>query len=74
QKSPGYFTMNAQVSKTLIEKYGFDFYIGMENITGYMQKHAIIAADDPFSQYFDASMIWGPLTERMVYAGLRFKL
>lgn len=74
EKSPGYFTMNAQVSKTLNKKYGVDLYLGVENITGYMQDVSIIAADDPFSNYFDASLIWGPVSERMIYGGLRFKL
>ena len=74
EKSPGYFTMNAQVSKTLSKKYGFDIYAGVENLTNFMQEYSIIAADDPFSNYFDASMIWGPVSERMIYAGLRFKL
>ncbi|MEP6466517.1 MAG: hypothetical protein ABJB05_09425, partial [Parafilimonas sp.] len=52
----------------------FDVYIGAENLTNYYQKNAIIAADEPFSKYFDASMIWGPITGRMFYGGLRFRI
>jgi hypothetical protein len=66
--------MNAQVSKTLGKKNPFDIYAGGENLTNYYQKNAIIAATQPFSQYFDASMIWGPLTGRMIYAGMRFRI
>lgn len=73
-ESPSYVTMNAQVSKMIIPKYGFEIYVGGENLGNFLQRRAIIAADQPFSEYFDASMIWGPLQERMFYAGFRFKL
>ena len=66
--------MNAQVSKTIGTKNPFDMYIGGENLTNYYQKNAIIAADEPFSQYFDASLIWGPVTGRMFYFGMRFSI
>lgn len=72
--SPSFVTMNAQVSKTLGKKNPFDIYVGGENLTNYYQKNAIIAATQPFSQYFDASMIWGPITGKMLYAGMRFKI
>ncbi|HOZ83503.1 MAG TPA: TonB-dependent receptor, partial [Bacteroidia bacterium] len=51
-----------------------DFYLGCENITDYRQKHAIIAADEPFGQNFDASMIWGPLMGRTFYVGFRYTI
>lgn len=72
--SPVYTTMNAQVSKTLDKKGAWDFYIGGENLTNYMQQNAIIAADMPFSNRFDASMIWGPINGRQFYGGFRFKI
>ncbi|HYK44716.1 MAG TPA: TonB-dependent receptor [Parafilimonas sp.] len=72
--SPSFVVMNAQVSKTLGKKNPFDIYIGAENLTNYYQQNAIIAADEPFSEYFDASMIWGPVTGRMFYGGVRFKV
>lgn len=72
--SPSYFTMNAQVTKTFGSKKLFDIYAGGENLTNYYQKNAIVAASQPFSQYFDASMIWGPLSGRMIYAGMRFRI
>jgi outer membrane receptor for ferrienterochelin and colicin len=72
--SPAYITMNAQVSKTLGKKKLFDFYIGGENLTNYFQKTAIIAANDPFGQYFDASMVWGPVSGRLVYTGFRYSI
>ena len=72
--SPAFATMNAQVSKTLGKKNPFDIYIGGENLTNYYQKNAIIAASQPFSEYFDASLIWGPITGRMLYVGMRFRV
>jgi len=51
-----------------------DFYIGVENLTGFLQDNAIIAADDPFGQYFDASLVWAPVTGRMFYLGWRLSL
>ncbi len=72
--SPDFVLMNAQVSKTFGKKYPVEFYIGGENLTNYFQKDVILAAGQPFSQYFDASMVWGPVNGRMFYAGLRMKI
>ena len=72
--SPGFIIMNAQVSKTVGKKYPMDFYIGAENLTNYFQRDVIVAADRPFSMYFDASLLWGPVTGRMIYVGWRFKI
>lgn len=72
--SPDYVLMNTQVSKTLGKKSNIDIYIGAENLTNYFQKDAIIAADQPFSPYFDASLIWGPISGRMFYSGIRYSI
>ncbi len=72
--SPDYMTMNAQISKSFSKKKAFELYIGGENLTDYIQEKAIIAADEPFGNYFDASMIWGPVIGRMFYAGFRYKI
>lgn len=67
--SPAYFNLLGQISRQF--KY-FEIYIGSENITGYTQETPFIAANDPFGKYFDASLVWGPLTGRMIYGGVRF--
>ncbi len=72
--SNSFMLMNAQVSKTLGKKHPMDFYIGGENLGNYFQKNVIVAADQPFSPYFDASLVWGPVTGRMFYLGWRYKL
>lgn len=72
--SPEYFLMNAQISKSFGKQKNFDVYVGAENLTNFIQKNPIIASDDPFGTYFDASMIWGPILKRMFYGGFRYKI
>ncbi len=74
ERSPSYIMMNAQVTKTFGKKYPLDIYIGSENLTNYYQKNPVLASDQPFGPYFDASMVWGPLAGRMFYTGLRYKI
>jgi len=74
ERSPSYFLMNAQVSKTIGKKFPVDLYLGGENLTNYFQPDPIIASSQPFSQYFDASLVWGPVSGRMFYTGMRLKI
>ncbi len=67
--SPAYVRMLAQVT---FSKGGWEVYAGSENLGNFMQQERIIAADDPFGPYFDASFVWGPLSGRHFYAGLRY--
>ena len=66
-----FITMNVQVTK-LFRK--FDFYIGVENLTGFTQKDPIVSWENPWSSTFDASQIWGPLTGQKFYAGFRMSI
>ena len=52
----------------------WSIYIGGENLTNFKQKNPIINGNDPWNGYFDSTMIWGPIHERMFYAGVRIKL
>lgn len=70
--SPSYSQMNAQVTKVFTKN--FEIYLGGENLTGYTQENPILAADDPFSPYFDSSIVYAPVLGNMYYAGLRFKI
>ncbi|MCB0777774.1 MAG: TonB-dependent receptor, partial [Chitinophagaceae bacterium] len=72
--SPSYTIMNAQVSKTVGNKFPIDFYVGVENLTNFYQEKVILGNDDPFGPYFDASLIWGPVAGRMFYGGVRIKV
>jgi outer membrane cobalamin receptor len=66
-----YPVMNAQLTKYFRT---WSIYIGAENITGSRQHDAIIASENPFGEYFDSNMIWGPVHGRKLYAGFRFAL
>lgn len=69
--SKPYFMLYAQITK----KFKIiDIYAGVENITNYKQHHPVIAADNPYGEYFDASMIWGPIMGRTFYAGIRLTI
>ncbi len=66
--SPDYVQLFAQITRKLKK---LELYLGVENLTGFTQKHPILAWDAPFSNYFDSSMIWGPTTGRRFYVGMR---
>ena len=51
----------------------WEFYVGGENLTHFRQKNPIVNAQEPFQDYFDASMVWGPIYGAMGYFGLRVK-
>ncbi|MBK9733053.1 MAG: TonB-dependent receptor [Chitinophagaceae bacterium] len=70
-ESPSYFRFLGQISY-LIKSW--EFYVGGENLGNYVQNDRIIAADDPFGPYFDTSIVWGPITGRTIYGGLRFSI
>lgn len=69
--SPAFILLNAQISR------GFrngSIYLGSENLLDFVQMDPIIDADNPFGEEFDASIVWAPITGRMVYAGVRLKI
>jgi outer membrane receptor for ferrienterochelin and colicin len=70
--SPAFSLVNLQIGKTLFER--LEVYAGIENLFAYTQKDPILASDDPFGPYFDASLIWGPVFGRKIYGGLRFRI
>ncbi|HBN04385.1 MAG TPA: TonB-dependent receptor, partial [Bacteroidales bacterium] len=51
-----------------------DVYVGCENITNYTQDTPVIGADRPFSNNFDASVVYAPVMGRLFYAGLRLTI
>ncbi|MCB9235674.1 MAG: TonB-dependent receptor [Bacteroidia bacterium] len=71
-RSPAFFLLNAQISKTWKER--LDLYFGGENLLNFRQPNPIIASDQPFGPYFDSALIWGPIFGRNVYAGLRYTI
>jgi outer membrane receptor for ferrienterochelin and colicins len=69
--SPSYYLINFQLTRKF---KSFDVYLGIENLGNYYQEHSIISSSEPFGPNFDASMIWGPISGRMFFAGFRYSL
>lgn len=66
-----YGQLSAQVTRWFRH---FSIYAGGENLTGFKQKNPIISADNPWSNEFEPTMIWGPVHGAMLYAGVRVKI
>ena len=66
-----YAQLQVQITKNFKT---WSVYAGSENLTGFVQKNPIISANDVYSPDFDASLIWGPIRGRMLYAGLRWTI
>ena len=71
EHSPDYAIINAQVTRYFKK---FEIYLGAENLGNFRQTDPIIAYEDPFGEYFDSSIVWGPITGIKVFAGFRFKI
>ena len=66
-----FMNINAQITKKIDI---LDLYFGVENLTNFKQSNPIIASDDPFGEYFDASLVWGPIDGRKFYLGVRLSV
>lgn len=74
-RSPDFYNVLSQITyQQKIAGHLLSVYLGVENLLNYKQQQPIVAADTPYSKYFDAGMVWGPIYGRMVYAGLRYKI
>lgn len=70
-ESPTYAILQAQVTR----KFGnLEIYIGGENLTNYVQHNPIVAADQPFSDYFNAAQVYAPIMGARGYFGIRYSL
>lgn len=72
EKSPAFFLANTQVTKVWAER--FEVYVGAENLFNFKQENPILVSSEPFGEYFDSSLVWGPIFGRMIYGGLRYRL
>jgi hypothetical protein len=64
--------LNSQISK---ESRAFgQFYIGIQNALNVRQLDPIVGGNLPFDGGFDASIVWGPIMGRQIYAGWRYDL
>lgn len=69
---PGYALVNAQVTKSFSKS--FELYLGGENINNRIQANPILAADAPFSPFFDSTISYAPVLGEIYYLGFRYKL
>jgi outer membrane receptor protein involved in Fe transport len=70
--SDPFFQLHAQV--TYAFKKGMELYIGGENLTNFVIHDAIILSENPQSEYFDGSLVWGPVFGRLGYVGFRWSI
>jgi len=70
--SNSFSTVNTQITKVFNDY--FEVYAGGENITNYKQPNPIIASNQPFSAYFDSTIVYAPIFGANYYAGLRFNM
>ena len=68
---PSFMRLNAQLSW---RTPAFDIYLGAENIMNTLQRQVIISPEQPSSPYFEGSLVWGMLDNRMIYLGMRAQL
>ena len=66
--SKPYCLLNAQITKKFRK---WEIYAGAENLLNVKQKDPIVQAENPFGEYFDATMVYMPITGIMGYLGVR---
>lgn len=66
-----YTVTNAQITRYFKR---IEVYLGGENLFNFTQPHPVLGADDPFGDYFDGSLVWGPVMGRKIYGGFRFMI
>ena len=66
--SKPYCLLNAQITKKFRR---WEIYAGGENLLNVKQKDPIVDAGNPFGEYFDATMVYMPITGIMGYLGVR---
>lgn len=69
-RSDDYYLLGAQVTRAFSKQ--FEVYLGGENLLNFRQPNAILSAEQPNSEFFDASLVWGPVFGAMAYAGIRW--
>lgn len=73
ESTPSFWLMNAQVNKEYKDGK-LNLYAGVENIFNVMQHPMIMGAANPYSDNFDASLIWGSGMGRNIYVGFKYKI
>lgn len=70
-----YATWFPQLSAQITKKFHHaSVYVGTTNMTNFSQDQPVVAANHPYSNDFDASMVWGPLGGWDFYVGFTWGL
>ncbi|MCS7078127.1 MAG: TonB-dependent receptor [Bacteroidia bacterium] len=69
--APSYWLLLAQVQ--FISKKRWEAYLGGENLLNVKQPQPIISPDNPYSPYFDTTLVYAPIVGRVIYIGIRWK-
>jgi len=66
-----YTVVNSQITKYF---RNWSLFLGAENLLDFRQLNPIVDAANPRSNDFDATMVWGPVDGRKIFAGLRINI
>ncbi len=69
EKFSSFEQLNIQITKWFRK---FSIYVGGENLTNYKQKNPIISAENPWSETFEPTLVYAPISGAMAYIGARF--
>ena len=70
--TPSYQLYNIHINKKFTDR--FEFYLGGENLGNFMQENPIIDYENPFSDYFNASHVYGPTLGIRGYMGIKWTI
>lgn len=68
-RAPAYAILTLQVTHRIDQ---WEIQLAGENLNGFRQAQPVLAADQPFSPQFDASLVWGPIMGRMASLTVRY--
>lgn len=71
--SPWFTVQHVQLAK-LFKQIDMEVYAGVKNIFNYTQTSPLIDPGNPFGDNFDTSYAYGPLQQRRIFIGLRWKM
>ena len=66
-----YFLLNTQVTRKFDD---LNIYLGCENLGNFTQSNPILAADNPYGENFDSSIIYAPITGRKFYLKFTYEM
>ncbi|MCS7163141.1 MAG: TonB-dependent receptor [Bacteroidia bacterium] len=69
-RTPPYLLLTLQLT---YRQKGWELQLAGENLTNFRQPFPVLMAEAPFSPYFDAALVWGPIMGRWFSLTWRYK-